>query len=97
MFQAYYPDRGTTVLMWIALVQTSIRDVLEKQHYSVDMLLAPVVTGAMWTWLEAVYPQTQPLPKRAEGAAGDKLNPVVLGIIVFGVAVAAVVVFIAKA
>lgn len=97
VYQAYYPYRGTTALMWVALVQTSIRDVLEKQHYSVDMLLAPVVTAAMWTWLAWVYPPSQPLPKRQEGAAADQLNPFVMGIITCSLAVAAIVVFVAKA
>jgi hypothetical protein len=32
--------------MWLALLQTSLRDVLDKQHYSVDMVLAPVVGAA---------------------------------------------------
>ena len=43
--QTYYPGR-VSWLMWLALLQTSLRDVLDKQHYSVDMVLAPVVGAA---------------------------------------------------
>jgi DNA mismatch repair protein MutS2 len=96
MFQTYYPNRFSTALLWIALVQTSIRDVIDKQHYSVDMFLAVVVTWAVWTWLRWVYPESQPLQKRPEGAAADKPNALVLTLVGVGLLTAAIAVFVAK-
>ena len=48
--QAYYPSRPVVALLWAAVLQGSLRDVWEQHHYSVDMLLAVVVTWAVWTW-----------------------------------------------
>ncbi len=83
--------------MWAALVQTSIRDVLEKQHYGVDMVLAPVVTWAVWSWLDWVYPPSKPLQKRPEGAKADPLSPYVIALIVVAVGAGAIIVFVGKA
>ncbi|WIA17126.1 hypothetical protein OEZ85_014019 [Tetradesmus obliquus] len=96
MFQTYYPNKFSTALLWIALVQTSIRDVIDKQHYSVDMFLAVVVTWAVWSWLRWVYPEGQLLPQRPEGAAADKPNALVLTLVGVGLLTAAVAVFVAK-
>lgn len=96
MFQSYYPNRFSTSLLWLALVQTSIRDVIDKQHYFVDMFLAVVVTWAVWDWVKWVYPESQPLQQRPEGAAADKPNKFVLAVIGFGLLTAAVAVFVAK-
>eukprot|EP00878_Enallax_costatus_P012058 GHUV01012590.1.p2 GENE.GHUV01012590.1~~GHUV01012590.1.p2 ORF type:complete len:216 (+),score=33.40 GHUV01012590.1:550-1197(+) len=95
-FQTYYPNRLSTSLLWIALIQTSIRDVIDKQHYSVDMFLAVVATWAVWDWLEWVYPPSQPLPPRPKEQPGDKPNPYVLAVVAFGLLTAAVAVFVAK-
>eukprot|EP00775_Hariotina_reticulata_P013409 gene13409-13537_t len=95
-FQSYYPNRFSTALLWLGLIQTSIRDVIDKQHYSVDMILAVVVTWAVWDWLRWVYPESQPLAQRPEGAAADKPNPFVVGVVALGLLTAAVVVFVAK-
>lgn len=61
------------------------------------MLLAVVVTWAVWDWLEWVYPCSQPLPKRPEGALTDPINPFVIGTIVLALSAAAVIVFVGKA
>lgn len=95
--QAYYPHRLSTSLLWIALAQTSIRDVIDKQHYTVDMFLSVVVTWAVWDWLNWVYPPSQPLPPRPKEQPADKPNPFVLSVVAFGLLTAAVVVFVAKA
>jgi hypothetical protein len=84
-------------VVWVALVQTSIRDFLEVMHYSVDMLLAVVVTAAVWGWMRRVYPEDRPLQKRPAGAPSDPPNPFVLALAVFGLVVAGVVTFVAKA
>jgi hypothetical protein len=98
MLSSYYPHhRWCVLIVWIALVQSSIRDFLERMHYSVDMLLAVVVTAAVWGWLRWVYPESEPLPKRAEGQPADKPNLYVLALIAFGVLTAAVAILVAKA
>ena len=83
--------------MWLALAQTSVRDFLEHQHYSIDMLLAPIVTSAVWGWTKWVYPEERPLAKRAEGAPADPLNNWVLALIVFALGAAAIIVIGGKA
>lgn len=97
MFQAYYPNTWSSGLLWVALVQASIRDIIDKQHYSIDMFLAVVVTWAVWRALQHVYPETQPLPQRPATAAGDRPHPLVLGLIAVALTLAAVVIFVAKA
>lgn len=96
VFQAYYPHKPATALLWVALVQASIRDIIDKQHYSIDMFLAVVVTWAVWAALEWVYPESQPLPARPQ-ASREKPHPLVLALIGLGLAGAAVVIFVAKA
>ena len=96
MFQAYYPNKASSGLLWVALVQASIRDVIDKQHYSIDMFLAVVVTWAVWNALEWVYPDSHPLPPRPASASADKPHPLVLGVIAFALTGAAVVIFVAK-
>jgi hypothetical protein len=83
--------------MWLALFHTSLRDVLDHQHYSVDMVLAPVVTAAVWTWLKWVYPEEEPLPRRQEGAQRDPPNVFVVGLIMFTLFVAGFIVIVGKA
>ncbi len=96
-FRSYYARPAwPTVLLWIALAQTSIRDVIDQQHYSVDMLLAVIVTASIWSWADWVCPGTVPLPRRSGGTPGDRPHPLVLAVVVFGLATAAVVVFVAK-
>jgi hypothetical protein len=98
LLSSYYPrHRWVVALVWTALVQTSVRDFLEHMHYSIDMLLAVVVTSAVWGWSRFVYPESSPLPKRPPGAPPDASSPFVLGVVVFGLLTAAVVAFVAKA
>jgi DNA mismatch repair protein MutS2 len=97
VFQAYYPNTFSSGLLWVALVQASIRDIIDKQHYSIDMVLAVIVTWAVWVALQRVYPESQPLPGRPATAAADKPHPLVLALIALGLAGAAIVIFVAKA
>mmetsp|Transcript_8179 Transcript_8179/g.17534 ORF Transcript_8179/g.17534 Transcript_8179/m.17534 type:complete len:266 (+) Transcript_8179:325-1122(+) len=97
--QSYYHSKGgwsgsrtSTALLWLMLIQSSLRDVMEHHHYSVDMVLAVVVTWACWTWLEWVYPPSQRLQKRLPGSPPDKMEPWVLGVIAFGLFAAAVII-----
>jgi len=95
---SYYPHHPwPTALIWVALVQSSIRDFLEHMHYSIDMLLAVIVTAAVWGWLRWVYPESEPLQRRPEGGGADAPNPYVLGLVVFGLVTAAVAILVAKA
>ncbi|KAG2448945.1 hypothetical protein HYH02_005702 [Chlamydomonas schloesseri] len=90
--------RLSTAVLWLALAHASVRDVLDRQHYSVDMLLAVVVTWAVWDWLEWVYPAGRAvLPRRAPGSPPDPLNPAVLGLILVCLGVAGVIVIGGKA
>lgn len=96
MFQAYYPNKWCSGLLWVALFQASIRDIVDQQHYSVDMFLAVVVTWGVWNALQWVYPETRPLPPRPQSAVADKPNPLVLGLIGAGLLCAGIVIFVAK-
>lgn len=95
-FQTYYPNPLSTGLLWLALVQTSIRDVIDRQHYTVDMFLAVVVTWAVWAALAWVYPESRPLLPRPPGAAADRPNPFVVAVVALGLLAAAIAVFVAK-
>ncbi|EFJ40148.1 hypothetical protein VOLCADRAFT_121755 [Volvox carteri f. nagariensis] len=79
-FRTYYPGRRVCVwVLWLALAQACVKDVVDEQHYSVDMLLAVVVTWAVWDWLAWVYPAEESvLPHRPAGAPADKINPAVV-------------------
>ncbi|KAG2501848.1 hypothetical protein HYH03_000346 [Edaphochlamys debaryana] len=98
-WRTYYPGhRLTTWLLWLALFHACINDVVTLQHYSVDMLLAVVVTWAVWDWLQWVYPPAETvLPKRPPGQARDKLNPAVLALIIGCLLVAGIIVIAGKA
>jgi DNA mismatch repair protein MutS2 len=76
----------------MALAHTSVRDVIDKQHYSVDMFLAVVVTYAVWNALDWVYPASQPLPARLPGTPPDKLHPAILALLAGILLVAAIIV-----
>lgn len=63
-----------------------------------DMLLAVVVTWAVWDWLEWVYPAGRvALPRRPTGSPPDPLNPAVLALILVCLGVAGVIVIGGKA
>jgi DNA mismatch repair protein MutS2 len=74
-----------------------VRDVVDKQHYSVDMLVAVIATWGVWNALQWVYPQTQPLAQRSEDTPADKPNIWVLGLIAFALLAAGVIVIAGKA
>lgn len=38
------------------------------------MLLAPVVTAAVWTWTKRVYPEDAPVAKRSDSAPSDPVR-----------------------
>ena len=85
-------------LLWVGLVQTAARDVLEHYHYSVDMILAVVCTWASWTWLEWVYPPSASvLPARPRGGPPDPLPPAVVVLVAVGVGLIFVVIFVLEA
>ena len=86
---------GLVALLWVGLVQTAARDVLEHYHYSVDMILAVVCTWAAWTWLEWVYPPRESvLPSRPRGQPPDPLPPAVVGLVFVGVGFGLFVLFV---
>ena len=46
---------------------------MDKTHYSVDMLLAVVLTALVWHWREGAYPPSATWPPRPPGAPADPL------------------------
>lgn len=98
-FRAYYrPAYGSELVQWLALAQACLRDVVDKQHYSVDMILGVFVTWAVWTWVEWVYPphSSRCLPRK-KGALSDPLSAWVLVLVVAALGVAGVIVIGGKA
>ncbi|WIA42869.1 hypothetical protein OEZ86_008792 [Tetradesmus obliquus] len=95
MFCSYYPNRFSSPLLWLALLQTCIRDIIDRQHYTVDMILAVAVTTAAWGWTRRVYPEDAPLPS-SEGEEEERPTAAALLLVVVGLATAAVAVFVAK-
>jgi DNA mismatch repair protein MutS2 len=89
--------RWVSALLWLAFTQASVRDVVDKQHYSVDMLVAVIATWGVWNALHWVYPQSQPLPERQKGTPADTPNIWVLGLIAFALLAAGVIVIGGKA
>jgi hypothetical protein len=84
--------------MWIAFLQASLRDVIDKQHYSVDMLLAAVVVSACWTWTERVYPpQSCQIKARPRGTKADRIRPEVFLLVAVSVAISGIIVIGGKA
>lgn len=85
---------GLVALLWAGLIQTAARDVLERYHYSVDMMLAVVCTWAVWTWTERVYPPGVMVAKRRPGTPPDPLPPAVLALAAFALGFVFVVIFV---
>jgi hypothetical protein len=61
------------------------------------MLVAVIVTSAVWGWVRWVYPEDDLLPRRPEGAPPDPSNPALVGLVAFGLLTAALVILVAKA
>eukprot|EP00201_Polytomella_parva_P024328 CAMPEP_0175048062 /NCGR_PEP_ID=MMETSP0052_2-20121109/5959_1 /TAXON_ID=51329 ORGANISM="Polytomella parva, Strain SAG 63-3" /NCGR_SAMPLE_ID=MMETSP0052_2 /ASSEMBLY_ACC=CAM_ASM_000194 /LENGTH=350 /DNA_ID=CAMNT_0016312041 /DNA_START=395 /DNA_END=1447 /DNA_ORIENTATION=- len=94
-------ERATHVLLWVAYLHASVHDVYMRQHYTVDMLLAGVVTAAVWTWLRWVYDEDKErLTMDDDVAAEEAKEPpsgLVLGLIAFALTAAAIIVIGGKA
>ena len=59
-----------TTAAWAAVVKLCIQEVVDKTHYSVDMLLAVVCTALVWSWREGMYPAASAVwAKRKRGGA----------------------------
>ena len=73
--QTFYPARWrggglATTAAWAAVVKLCIQEVVDKTHYSVDMLLAVVCTALVWSWREGMYPAGSAVwAKRKRGGA----------------------------
>ncbi len=50
-----------------------LQETVDKTHYSVDMLLAVVLTALVWAWRSPTYPASAVLPARPPGAPRDPL------------------------
>lgn len=51
----------------------SVQETVDKTHYSVDMLLAVVLTALVWAWRSPMYPASAVLPARPPGSPRDPL------------------------
>jgi hypothetical protein len=60
-----------SLLSWGAVAKLCLQEVVDKTHYSVDMLLAVACTALIWKWREHVYPATAILKHRRHGAKAD--------------------------
>lgn len=77
-YQTYYGRRGVTALLWAAFAHMCMQDIATDQHYSVDMVVALLVSAACWTWSRGIYPEAVPLQPwpRGPDAAGAARPPV---------------------
>lgn len=55
------------------LPSAHLQETVDKTHYSVDMLLAVVLTALVWHWREGAYPPSATWPPRPPGAPADPL------------------------
>ncbi|KXZ42654.1 hypothetical protein GPECTOR_127g532 [Gonium pectorale] len=86
--------RAATVLHFLLALLALAFSVLWDQ----DMLLAVVVTWAVWDWLAWVYPADAcVLPRRPPGAPPDPINPGVMALIAACLVVAGIIVIGGKA
>ncbi|GMH32608.1 hypothetical protein BSKO_00442 [Bryopsis sp. KO-2023] len=81
LYHSYYQGKGCW-LLWLALFQTSLRDVLERQHYSVDMVLAVVIVPLIWRELSWVYPNTNYIRERPPNSPGDPISPAMAALVI---------------
>ena len=58
-------------LSWGAVTKLCLQEVVDKTHYSVDMLLAVACTALIWKWREEVYPATALVKQRRQGSKAD--------------------------
>jgi DNA mismatch repair protein MutS2 len=96
--QVHAMSVAVQAVLWACLAQTAVRDALEAFHYSVDMLLAVVVTCAAWAWTRRVYPPSaSALRERAAGEPPDAFRWAVLAPIVVALLAGAVIIFVGGA
>lgn len=77
--------RTAVAVAWLAVAKLCAQEVLDKTHYSVDMLLAVVVTALVWSWRRgAIAASAARWRGRGAGAPADPV-PYRLVALVFGV------------
>lgn len=103
LFHTYYRPVGRLgwwmiAFMWILILQTNIRDVMDEQHYSVDMIVAAVVTTATWHWTKWVYdPELVILPRNSRvDTKKTKIPPSIAALIVGCLAFVGIVIIYGK-
>jgi MFS superfamily sulfate permease-like transporter len=73
----YYPlpaaRGGPSLAAWLAVAKLCIQETVDKTHYSVDMLLAVVLTALVWRWREPLYPPAATWAPRPSGTPPDPL------------------------
>ena len=83
--QTFYPvgwrHGGPVVAVsWAAVVKLCLQEVVDKTHYSVDMLLAVACTVLVWRWRENLY-NTQ-WHKRKPGSKPDPVPRALIALVV---------------
>jgi DNA mismatch repair protein MutS2 len=73
--QTFYPApyQWPAALAWAAVAKLCLQEVVDRTHYSVDMLLAVAVTALVWAWRAPVLPQGATWRRRRAGAPADPL------------------------
>jgi len=88
--QTFYPQpllRGSpAAVAWLGVAKLCLQEVVDKTHYSVDMLLAVAVTVLVWHWRRGMYPETAMWHRRKPNSSADpvpyKLIYLILGILI---------------
>jgi hypothetical protein len=80
----FYPRGrwGAAALAWVAVAKLCLQEVVDKTHYSVDMLLAVACTVLVWRWQEGVYPASAVWHRRRPGAAADRVPRPIIAVVV---------------
>mmetsp|Transcript_298 Transcript_298/g.861 ORF Transcript_298/g.861 Transcript_298/m.861 type:complete len:244 (-) Transcript_298:305-1036(-) len=85
-FQTYYGKGWASSLLWAAVAYSCIRAPITKQHYSVDMFLAVVVTALVWHWAAWAY-DSRPWRQRHKSEGADPKQWALTGLILSVLAV----------
>ena len=78
----YRGHKLPTVLAWAAVFKLCLQEVVDKTHYSVDMLLAVACTALVWKWREGVYPTSAVWAKRKPGSKADPVPRALIALVV---------------
>lgn len=73
---------GPSTVAWLAVLKLCLQEVVDKTHYSVDMLLAVTCTALVWKWREGLYPISATWRQRKRGMPPDPAPSVLIALVV---------------